>query len=222
MKSTNGLTVVGATLLLAAANSRAQSADKLYLEVNAGPAFQQNTAIRNGSSFGSGGDVKYDTGLRAGVVVGYNWTRSLAAELDAGVIWNTINTIGANNLSTVGASAQVQEIPLLVNGIYKVPLKGALKPYIGAGAGAMVGLFDSANVPLSYSLGGDPHYRSTDVTFAYQFTAGFKYKVGKNMDLGIAYKFIGTTDHSWSDNNITFKTDGTMAHNIVATFTWRF
>jgi len=42
------------------------------------------------------------------------------------------------------------------------------------------------------------------------------------MDLGVAYKFVGTADHNWHNNNITLKTDGTMTHTILATFTWRF
>jgi hypothetical protein len=47
-------------------------------------------------------------------------------------------------------------------------------------------------------------------------------EVNETMEMGIAYKFIGTTDHSWSANNVNFDTDGTMTHAILANFTWKF
>ena len=228
MNKARGLTVVGTSLFLAAANSHAQPTnltDKLYLDVSAGPAFQQNISIKDGTGFGDGGDVSFDTGLRAGVDVGYNFNQSFAVELDAGVIRNTINQIGIQPLSPVGATAELDEIPLLVNGLYHFPLPGAFKPYVGAGVGVVVGIFDGSNIPgfyFSYPPGSSTAYSDTDLTFAYQIEAGFKYSVGKHMDFGLAYKVVGTSDHSWTDNNITLKTGGTMTHAIMATFTWRF
>lgn len=209
-------------LALAVATSHAQPADKFYVAADGGAAFQEQTSIRNGNSFASGGDVKFNTGFRSGLVLGYNWCRSFATELDASVVHNSINTIGGDNLSAFGARADLTEIPLLANAIYTVPIKGPWKPYIGFGLGAAISRFDSANIPLSYYSGGDPHYRDTDVPFAYQAVVGVKYSVLKSVDLGIAYKFIGTTGHSWNDNNITFQTEGTMTHSILATVTWRF
>ena len=209
-------------LALAAATSHAQSADKFYVAADGGAAFQDQTSIRNGNGFASVGDVKFNTGFRAGLVLGCNWCPSFATELDASVVRNSINTIGSDDLSAFGARADLTEIPLLANAIYTVPIKGPWKPYIGFGLGAAISRFDSANIPLSYYSGGDPHYRDTDVPFAYQAVVGLKYSVIKNVDLGIAYKFTGTTDHGWTDNGINFQTGGTMTHSILATVTWRF
>ena len=77
------------------------------------------------------------------------------------------------------------------------------------------------NVPL-FGFSSNSSYSSTDFTFAYQATAGLKYAINETMEVGIAYKFIGTTDHSWSANNVNFDTDGTMTHAILANFTWKF
>jgi opacity protein-like surface antigen len=224
MNNSHKMTTVGATLLLAAASGHAQLADKFYLDVDGGGAFQQSVSIKNNTGFNispPSGDIRFNTGFRTGLGAGYNFCESFAVELDAGIIHNTINTVGQYQLSTYNANAKLDEIPLLLNAIYKFPLKGSFKPYIGAGIGGMAGIFDSSNIPFSGS-GATPTYKDTDYTFAYQAEVGFKYSLGKNMALGVAYKFIGTTDHSWNDNGITLKTDGTMPQSIEATFTWRF
>lgn len=90
-------------LALAAAASHAQSAGKFYIAGDGGAAFQEQISIRNLNSFVSGGEVKFDTGSRAGLLLGYNWRPSFATELDASVIRNSINTIGGDDLSAFGA-----------------------------------------------------------------------------------------------------------------------
>ena len=191
-------------------------ADKMYVSGDVGAAWQQNVNAQGGN-----GTVNFDTGVRGDVTFGYNFCENFAAELETGVIANSINSIAGNTLSSFGASADLYEIPILVNGIYRLPLKGGWTPYVGAGVGGAATYFTAKNVPL-FGFGSNSSYKSTDFTFAYQAEVGLKYAVGKNIDLGIAYKFTGTTDHNWSDNGVTFKTDGTMAHAILATFTWKF
>lgn len=217
MKKSRGLTVVGTSLLLAAANSHAQSADKLYLGADVGAAIPHSATIQSAPYTGEG--IKFDTGLRAGVKLGYDLPRSFAVELDTGVIWNQVHS-----LAGTGANADLYQFPLLVNGVYKVPLKGAFKPYVGAGIGAAVGMFDGSNIPgLYYPVpGANTSYSSTDVALAYQAEAGFQYSVTKNVDLGVAYQFLETTGYRWFDNNTAFKIDGTMTHAVFATLTWRF
>ena len=43
-----------------------------------------------------------------------------------------------------------------------------------------------------------------------------------SMDVGLAYKFLGTFNHDWSEQGITFKTGGTYSHSFLATLTWKF
>lgn len=215
MKTSIGLTVVGTSLLLAA-QSRGQSADKFYLDVNVGGAIPQNSKIQV-SPFGNSGDVAFDAGVRGGLALGYHITPSFAAQLESGIVWNNVHSIHGNTISSFpGASAEIYEVPMLADFIYK-PLHGAFQPYIGAGVGGAATIFDSSNLPLYGSSFSD-----TDFTFAYQAQAGFKYAVNSNVELGIAYEFLGTLDHHWSDHGVTFKTDGTMTHAIMATLTWRF
>jgi len=222
MKKSHVLTVAGASTILAAITGHAQCTNGLsrfYVDADMGAAFQQDAAIKN-SPFGNSGEVQFDPGLRANIRLGYNLSRSFAAEFETGVVWNSINNFstpnGDNKANTLGYSADLYEIPLLANVIYR-PLHGAFQPYIGAGCGGVAGMFTSQHIPLFAS-----GFSDTDWTFAYQAEAGLRYVVSKSVQLGIAYQFLGTTEHDWTDSGDTLKTDGTMTHAVVASFIWEF
>jgi opacity protein-like surface antigen len=51
---------------------------------------------------------------------------------------------------------------------------------------------------------------------------GISYTVVSHLELGVVYKFTGTTDHDWTDSGVSLKTDGTMTQSIMATVTYRF
>ena len=225
MKKTLLFTTAGTCLLLAG-QAGAQTnqtsalvapppAGKMYVTVDAGAAWQQNINTKGN------GELSFDTGFRGDVIFGYNFCKNFAAELETGVIYSPINSIAGNSLSSFGASADIYEIPILVNAIYRMPLKGGWTPYVGAGVGGAATYLTAQNVPL-FGFGSHTSYSSMDFTFAYQANAGLKYAVSENVELGIAYKFIGTTDHNWSDNSVSFKTDGTITHAVLASFTWKF
>jgi opacity protein-like surface antigen len=219
-KTALGLTVAALAALLAN-RSQAQSDSKFYLDVKTGVSLPQDLSIQSGS-FGSTDSIKFETGLRADVGVGYNLCPSFAVELATGVIWNSVRSIAGNPLSDYGASADLYQIPLMVNGIYNIPLHGNFKPYIGVGVGGVIGELSGSNIPLFYYPGANQTYSDVDFTFAYQATVGFKYSLGPHAQIGLTYEFLGTTDHSWTDQNVPLKTDGTQSHSIMATFTWRF
>jgi OOP family OmpA-OmpF porin len=210
MKNIYKATPIGAALLLAAANSHA---NQLYLGVDGGGAFQQTISIRDNSGFNGGGNIKFNTGWRVDGDIGYGFNKYFSTELNAGLIYNQINSIGNQQ----GTSAHLDEVPILINGIFTWPL-GKLKPYVGVGVGVAITTFDGSNIT------GTPtgSYRDTDTTLAYQGEAGLRYSLTRHLDLGVEYKFVGTTDHKWSDNSIVLKTDGTMTHTILGTFTYRF
>ncbi len=224
INSSHGLAVAGATLFLAAANGHAQQfanneyVKNIYVGINSGVSFQQKMAM--GSSFnGSPGNITFNAGWSLGGNIGYRFSDFFAAELDTGVIWNSISQIGNQGLSSVG-SAHIAEIPVLPNLVFTYPM-GHFKPYAGIGLGPALGVFYGSNIP---GAGGSSNatYHDTDLTFAYQVEVGLKYSVSDNIDLGLGYKFVGTSSHSWSDNGIDLNTDGTKAHVLEASFTWRF
>jgi OOP family OmpA-OmpF porin len=227
MKTLHKLTMAGVAVLAAAASSRAQSTNSttgFFATADGGGAWSQSAHIQDHTAFQFGtGQIKFDTGFRAGATLGYNLSDAFAIALEAGVIQNDITEVGGGQrLSTLGAKASLDQIPLLINGVYTLPLKGAFKPYVGLGLGTVIGIFDGSKIPGSSSDIGHEKYDSTDFTFAGQAEVGCKYALTKNIDLGLVYKFVATTDHSWSDNSIHLKTDGTLTHAIEATFNWRF
>ncbi|MDE3100025.1 MAG: outer membrane beta-barrel protein [Verrucomicrobiota bacterium] len=217
IKTASGLSAAGAVLLLAAP-AHAQALDKLYLDVGLGPAITQDTAIRPPGVY-SDGHMKFDTGIRGAVDVGYNLTPSFAAEFDTGVIWNGIRSIHDNVVSG-GATADTYEVPVLANVVFK-PFHGAFQPYIGGGFGVAATVFDLSD-PNGVLVFFGKSFSATDWTYAYQAQAGFKYAFTDNVEAGLAYEFLGTGDHKWQDNGTQLKTAGFATHAIMATFTWRF
>jgi opacity protein-like surface antigen len=211
-----GLAIAGAALMFANAG-QAQDTNRFYLDGKVGVALPQDTSIQT-SPFGNSGTIHFDPGIRADLGLGCNLCASFAVELESGVVWNSIHQIGSNRLSIFNASADLYQIPVIVNGIYKFPLHGNFKPYVGVGVGAVGGLFEGSSIPATTSSS----YSDLDFTFAYQGTLGFKYSVCKHAEVGLAYEFLGTTDHEWSDQGVTFKSDGTMTHSLMATLTWKF
>lgn len=210
-----------ATAISAHAQTTDSIYDNFYAGAEAGAAFAQDSSIRDNTGFGGASTtIKFDTGWRAGGYAGYRFCRYFSAQLDSGVVWNDITSVGGQNLSAVGASAHLRQIPVLGEGYFSYPL-GRFKPFIVAGAGADFSTFDSAGIPFS-GPPGNPHYRNTDTTFAYEAGVGFTYSICRNFEVGAAYKFLGTADHSWTANGISLKTDGTAVHTIEATLSWRF
>ena len=188
MKKSHVLTLVGASTVLAAFESRAQCtncASPFYIDAGLGLAIQQDAEIQN-SPFGNSGDVQFDPGLRADIHLGYKLNHSFSVELETGVIWNTVNNFrtpgGDNKASTQGYNADLYELPLLANFVYR-PLHGAFQPFIGIGGGGAATMFDAANIPLFAN-----HFSVTDWTFAYQAEVGFSYAVSRSVKLGLAYE----------------------------------
>jgi len=221
MKNSHKTSIAGIAVLLAATTQiHAQSTNKWYVGADAGVALTQNLGITQ-SPFGYDGDVKFDTGVRGGLTLGYEIKPCLSVELQAGLVENDVSAIHGNNLSA-GANASLYQIPVLVNAIYK-PLHGAFQPYLGVGAGFEAGIFDISGItPASNVSLFAPSFNDSDLTFAYQAQAGFTYSLCSHCAVGVAYKFLGTTEHNWSSNGNQLKTDGILTHAIVASLTWKF
>jgi len=109
------------------------------------------------------------------------------------------------------------ELPIMLNVIYTQPLGRHFSAYVGGGMG---GAFSD------YSSGWGS--TESDTTFAFQGLAGLKYTFNEHWDLGVTYKFLGTTEHDvgsgWDSNgNVTeFKSDGTLTHSVLVALTCKF
>lgn len=190
--------------------------DKLYLGFDAGLALQQDITISD--SIGDSDEVTFDPGVRLDMMLGYKFTGNWAAEVELGLIANDVSRSYA--LGTDFMSVTYIQFPVLVNGIYTLPLNKSksCSAYVGAGVG---GIFSK----YSNEFGGET---PGDSAFAFQGMVGIKYAINQRWDFGIAYKFLGTTGHDigpgWDSNSnpTEYKSDGTMTHSILATLTCKF
>jgi opacity protein-like surface antigen len=195
--------------LAAALTAQAQETNgPFYLKAEAGAAFQQGLAIKGGDK------MDFDTGFRFDIGPGWQFTPSLAAELEVGVIYNTVDSIGSLPVSSYGGSANFYQVPVLANLVFTLPLQGPLRPYIGAGVGGVATVVD-----LTTPLG---EVNDSDFVFGYQALAGVQYALSEHVELGAAYKFLGTTDHHWSQDSVTLDTEPTYSHSVLVTLTWKF
>jgi opacity protein-like surface antigen len=178
------------------------------VNLDAGIALPQSVNIQGADR------MDFDKGIRFDAGVGYVLTKTLSVGVETGIIHNSVDKIGGVPVSTYGGNAEIFQVPLVADLIFTPPLKGILKPYIGAGVG---GVATVANLDTPLGAVND-----MDVTFCFQGIAGIKCAAGEHLEFGVAYKFLGTLDHSWSENGVTLNTDGILTHSIVAVITWKF
>ena len=187
---------------------------KLYMSFDLGAALQQNITMKD--SIGDSETVTFDPGVRLDFDFGYNVTKHWATELEIGLAVNQVKS--SSILGTDFMEVDWVELPIMVNVIYTQPLGSHFSAYIGGGLG---GVFSD----YSNEFGGTTE---SDTTCGFQGLAGFKYVINDRWDLGLTYKFLGTTDHdvgSGYDSNgnpTEFTSDGTMTHSILVAITCKF
>ena len=189
----------------------------LYFNVGAGPSFVQDVDLKRAG----GAKSEFDVGIRTDVAVGYQFNPNWAGELETGLTWNAIRKTGAVVPPPAGGAyaayqrgkGDLYQTPLLANVVYTLPLDSRFVPYVGAGAGLMAAGLD-ARFP-----GGD--VEDTDIDFAFQVFTGFRVAINDRMDVGAAYKFMGTPGHHWSDNRLDVRTKEIFTHAIMLIFSLR-
>jgi opacity protein-like surface antigen len=183
-----------------------------YLDGDVGGNLVQDLHIRGAG----GGKNQVDPGARADVAFGIKWSPYVATEIETGVMGNWLDTSAGQPLSAVSSRAYLNQFPLLGNVIFSAPCAFGLTPYIGGGAGGIGSVLHSR-------LNGDWDHDG-DFTFAYQGEAGLKFAITRSIDVGVAYKFLGTLDHTWFNDDPARRvaTGNIYNHSILATFTWTF
>lgn len=188
---------------------------KLYLGFDGGAALQQDITISD--SLGDSDNVTFDPGARLDFELGYNFTKHWAAELECGLIVNSVAQ--SYVLGTDYMGVDLVELPVMVNVIYTQPLGRHISGYIGGGVGGV----------FSHYVDEFGDTTPTDSVFAFQGLAGVKYAINDRWDFGIAYKFLGTTEHDVGpgvaydlSTPTEYKSDGTMTQSFLVTLTCKF
>lgn len=173
----------------------------IYVQAQGGAVYMQDLQV----NVGTHEEFKFNTGARADLVVGYKFSRHWSTELDFGVIWNAFDTYG--NYSFTPGKADLYQIPVMVNYLYRLPIGRSFEGYLGAGIGAVVTVFHINDSGLNF--------QDSDVTFGGQGLAGLNYHLSRQVDLSLAYRFLGTTSHKWTDQGFYTQTDGAMSHSLL-------
>lgn len=210
--------VIGILLLIRALALQAQdkpvqiqplnSNPDIYVQAQGGAVYMQDLQV----NVGTHEEFKFNTGARADLVVGYKFSRHWSTELDCGVIWNSFDKYG--DYSFAASKADIYQIPIMVNYLYRLPIKGRFEGFVGVGIGAVVTVFHIND--------GGLNFQDSDVTFGGQGMAGVNYHLSHEVDLSLAYKFLGTTSHKWSDQGYYTQTDGALSHSLMLAVSFRY
>jgi len=212
--------LLGGLLCSCALTASAQTTNHLqrfYLQAGGGVAFTSGTQLKDNPFGANSGDIRYQTGVQGSLQVGYNLNSSFSAGINVGFVENPIDSIGGNTLSHTGSSADLYQIPLMTELIYR-PLHGHFTPYIGAGVGAVIAMFDGKTMPAGFSSG----YSDTDITLGYEAKVGVQYNFNKSWSAGVGYQMLVSSGHSWQDSSVNLTTKEMLTHCVTASLTWRF
>ena len=175
------------------------------LGFDVGPTWVQNQNIQTSDLFFPGvthtTTLEFKTGYRLDLEAGYQFSY-FTLEGELGYINNPVDILSSSGTTYTS----FYQVPLMVNGVFTLPWLGILKPYAGAGLGAV------------YTGANDLR----DVNGAGQIMAGLKCRLPAGMDVGIGYKLLVTTEHDWGD--ILDTTEGTrsISQSVVAAFSIKF
>ena len=143
-----------------------------------------------GSPIASGSEVEFDPGFRMGLRAGYGVTDWFAAELETGLMVNSIDSISGATES----DAFMSNIPCLVNARFQLSQFDRLTPYFGVGVGFSVTTLDADNIAFG---GGWLEGTMSTGEFAYQGFAGLRYNFNDNMGVSLEYRYFATTEPEW-------------------------
>ncbi len=192
--------VAGALMCLAAKLQAQDVPGRWYLGVDAGVALQQDLTIEDTSQPSWFHDplpqkASFDPGVRLDVSGGVHLSRSWRTEIELGFIYNS------------GSTLDYFQVPMMANVIYTLPLRGPVSAYAGAGVGGVAGV-----------LGRNFLDSEAGFTLGCQGILGVKYALNDHLDLGLAYKLLGTIEHDVGPARV----DGATSHAILAAATVKF
>jgi opacity protein-like surface antigen len=156
-----------------------------------------------------GDQLELAPGFAVTLGTGGQLQRWLRLELETGVIGNELHRIGNDH-----PDGYLAHFPVFLNTLflYDSP-KTRWVPYAGVGLG---GVFSLLNIESPIGLEGT----FTDVTYAAQALAGVRYKLNRQLSVGVAYRYFHTGSLSFEDDDspasrMRFDEGGAHALSII-------
>lgn len=181
---------------------------RIYFSAGLGPSFLQDTHLTGYDDYESG-SIQFDPGVRLDVALGYRFWRGFSVEAETGFLFNLTQLRGVGVWS---ADAGLYQEPLLLNVRWEARNWGRWRPFIGVGGGGVVTTLED------YDRSGENS--DSDVGWAWQAMAGCRYALTESMDLGLTYKYLGTTDRMFEE--LEARIGGTDSHAVQVSLQLRF
>lgn len=185
------MAAIMSTMLLAAGTTSLRAEDGGHT----GPYFTADGGLSLLEDITSGyggitGTVSSKPGFRLSIAGGYDFyassSMSVGAELETGLLWNSLDSVTAGG-SSASLSGNFLQVPVLANLVAKFQAGQKWSVYLGGGGGMV---FNNLTVD---SVGGSPADLSANETdAAVQGMAGLLYKLNENSEIGVGYKFLAT------------------------------
>lgn len=188
-----------------------------YFRMDIGPSFFEDGQL---TQFGPpvSSPVKYRTGLAADGAFGYAFNKYIAADFELGCVSAKIDSVPGYTSD----NSYLYNVPFLANVILSCPIpRSIVVPYIGAGIGGADVIFDAD----SFRNNSDEVVGSeNDMVFAWQAFAGLRFRLARDLTLGIGYKYFATDAPTFTyppdEFAVGFK--GVRTHSVLATLEWKF
>jgi opacity protein-like surface antigen len=195
-----------------------------YFRTDLGPSFLQEGRL---NTFGgsSGKDVEFESGFAFDAAIGYAFNKYLSTDFEFGFVSAGIDSVPG---FFVDDFTVLYNAPFLANLTLSYPIpRTIVTPYIGAGVGGSLTIFDTDGFGNSTdAVFGD----DSDFVFAWQAYAGLRFELNKQVSLGIGYKYFSTDDSSFSypplypstGSNFRVGFEGVKSHSVLFTFQMKF
>lgn len=165
------------TALLVVASATSALAVGPYVGAGVGVSIVHDSDVRV-LGFTGTATANYDTGFGFNLSGGYNFD-PVRIEGEFGYKKASVNKISGPGGSVNINDTDITVMSYMFNGYYDIKTQSAITPFIGAGLGILHGEFS------------EPGDNTDDTSFGYQFSVGAAYKVNKNVDLDLSYRFQG-------------------------------
>jgi len=159
-------------------------------------------------------------GAQFDMALGYRVLPWLLVEGELGFSINGVDAVG--NWSYPESS--LTQMSFMANVVVEHPL-GRFVPYAGFGAGGVFSSLTFGNYSYYYYDSSDGY--GTDVVPALQAFAGLRYKISRNLSLGVDYRFLVTDDQRWNvkwwtGSHFTIAVDSVAIQSVALVFSVGF
>lgn len=204
--------------------------DMLYVRTDLGASLVPDIRLKDLPTLPGGFgitnlDVSVDPGMAWTIEAGLKLTDYLAVEVQTGYFRNSVDSISGGQfvappfdpIPIIGGSGRFEQVPILANVLFEIPLIeeesgfGSMRLELGGGIGAV-----QVSGRMTAEAGPDPtaaldgltiSFDGSDWVFGYQGTVALRWDLSPHVDIGIRYRFMGTTDVNF----------GAIAYNVDPT-----